>query len=100
MEDYQKWSTTDNDEGSGESENDMGSMISEKKKMKMRMKEGWRFCYALKTYKIFMLCRSKLSNMGRDSGVEAKEYLYPHDDTCMVGVGLIILDTLDMECKI
>ena len=47
-----------------------------------------------------MLCRSKLSNMGRDSGVEAKEYLYPHDDTCMVGVGLIILDTLDMECKI
>ena len=98
MNTYHKCSTTDKYEDSDESENCPGIMMSENKKIKV--KKGWRFFSTLWTGKIVMVCRSKLSAAGRNAGVEAKAELYHHNDTWMVGAGFIILDTLDMECKV
>ena len=98
MNTYHKFSTTDKYEDSDESENCPGIMMSENKKIKV--KKGWRFFSTLWTGKIVMVCRSKLSAAGRNAGVEAKAELYHHNDTWMVGAGFIILDTLDIECKV
>ena len=45
---------------------------------------GWRV----------IVCRSQVSIMIRDSGVEANLDLDPHEDTCIVGADFIVLDTL------
>ena len=47
-----------------------------------------------------MVCQSKISAVGKKSGVEPKIKLDFHADTCMVSMGLAILDTLDMGFKV
>ena len=47
-----------------------------------------------------MVFRSKLSIIRRDAGVEANAGLYAHANTFMVGGGSIVLDSLDMVCKL